>query len=181
MNHHLRLSPAGAVVLGLRLLRTNDIPSLRDATLRLQALARERDRLRPMRLSPLDQRLEGAWLGLRARLEGWVWLGHREAHSAKLAIEALFPPSPVTYDHEGLRRESEARLARLKSIEADIVRLAGIPFLTGVRAAHEDFAAAFAGFDEELSRAINEVARSLAEHAIDPAGSEDGDPLAAVP
>jgi hypothetical protein len=74
----------------------------------------------------IEERLERAWAGVRARLEGWVAIGHADGVQAKKVIETLFVPE----------LSNEERFARLGRVEPDVVRLAGLPFLIEVRAAH---------------------------------------------
>lgn len=182
-----RLSAWSAVVLTLHLLkaapkglqkRTRDaLELLRDDCVALQSVARERLRLSPENLRPLDVALDSAWVGLRLALEAAARLvGTPEGDKAAYLLPRVFPRGTefVQYSYEAEWNASEDHLAVIdeENFEPEITAVVGPNYLPYIRRAHAAYGEGL-GFGETLletpdttaiANAVSNVAFAIAEY-----------------
>lgn len=149
-----RFSIANGIVLAIQILKASPprptemvraaLETIREAALHAQSVTRDRLRLSPENIRPLDFRLDSAWVGLRecieakARLEG-TEVGER---AAKLSTQ-VFPSGTnfVTASYNEQWAISDAHLVRIDEDELadEIDEIAGPEFLPFIREAHRKF------------------------------------------
>lgn len=182
-----RLSAWSAVVLTLQLIkaaplemqeRTRDaLEALRAACINLQSIARDRLRLSPESLRPVDATLDSSWVALRMALEAAARLAGTEmGDKATYLLPRVLPRGTefVKYSYEAQWNESENLLAVIdeEGLEAEIAALVGPHYLAFIRRAHAAFGEGL-GLGETLvetpdttaiAKAISEVAFAIAEY-----------------
>jgi hypothetical protein len=147
-----RISASSGVMLSIRLLRVAPesppkqvhaaLVDVRDRAETVQAVLRERHRLRSIDLRPLDHEFDGAWAALHGRLYAHTRIaGGEDSRKAAELLAALFPDGLVfltaAYEEEWLHSNTLLQRIQVEGHEVLIKQLAGDAFLQHVVDAHQ--------------------------------------------
>jgi hypothetical protein len=151
---------------------------VRECAVRVQTVGKERDRLRPESMRPLDAKFDGSWGALQARIEAWTRADlpqGKEAQSllTKLSLDSL---AFLALDYESEWVESAKRLERIdeEGYTRLVEKLAGAEFLSAVRQAHDALGEGLGigknareiASSTELSEALRKLSLAIANYGL---------------
>lgn len=149
-----RMGASSGVVLAIRLLkaappRKSDrivtaLTALRERSVELQAVARDRIGLSARNLRPLDQRFGNSWMGLYEALGAAARLsGTKVEKDAAVLLRKLFPRGAgfvkASYEHKWVESATILTVVERDRLGSGIARVAGKHYLPFIRAAHDAF------------------------------------------
>lgn len=199
-----RFGAARGCALGIRLIKAapaelHERPRaalvvVRDRTVHLQSLLRDRLRVTKSDIGDIDGVLDGAWVGLRMALEALEKLIDRAVAKEAAEVRKLALPNDtgfVKWAYELQWNESETHLQRIDEdrLDARIDAIVNPEFLIAIRLAHAAYADALGlgeGPVEEnaqtvaISGAIGELAIAIAEYGRILSGELDRNDPASV-